>query len=120
MNPWRPALLAVLCLALAGCATTKAPIARPGPPLVLETPQDVRTSRGLTVALRLPAGEYRPVFRDKAGTYYRPDGSIIIWGKPVSDAFIFMPDDGGVPALWLEGSLKTDPLTPALLFSSSK
>lgn len=114
-------LMAALALIAAGCATTKQAIQQPLPSLFVNQAQRVHTTRGLTtVEITVPAGEYRAKFRDADGIYYRPDADIVMWGKPVPDSYLFVADDKAKPpGLWIEGSLKADPLVPAVAISST-
>ncbi len=77
---------------LSGCVT-RMPISWEMPSMILGDTQSRRTTRGFTVEMTFPPGEYRPVLLESRGVYYenvaRPglyvlvasDGRHAIWQK---------------------------------------
>ncbi len=105
---------------LFGCATTKT-VVEPGlPALALKEAAIRRTTRGITASLTLPAGIYRPAFRDKDGIYYQPESPMIILGHITPRSYVFVSAaDPRKHAYWLEGYAVVDWFDSPLPFEVS-
>jgi hypothetical protein len=91
-------------LILLGCGTAKMSVDSTVPPLTLKVGVERRTTRGLTATVQLPAGSYRPVFKDGDGIYYRPDAHLIVGSAPQPTGYVFIPfSNKNRQGLWLNG-----------------
>lgn len=89
-------ILFILCLALAGCATHQQVIPPGTPSLWLAEPcERTAIAFGPDASVILPAGEYRPIYRDTHGTYYAPAAAIIAFGNQAMEKWrLYITDNG--------------------------
>jgi hypothetical protein len=79
MKTYARAILSLgLCLVVSGCATPKQIVPLGTPSLWLAEPCERYSTRGIDTRFRFPAGEYRPVYQDAMGIYYRAIGDLIM------------------------------------------